>query len=172
MALLKTNERAEVFDMIAKHKCESISRGHFCHFFDKRPIGVGTFRFAFAGRWCPHGDYKGEKGKCVVKKWIKAPIYEKNFFAKEMEAHALINQMITKWNRLKNADKKYSLTTPVQTMIKKAPKGGICNLSEYVVIEDYLEGEWNRFNGNTGSYQEGMGHLSVQGFCHFTFHER
>ncbi len=170
MSILTARETEREFEYFRNLPCPFRGKSHVCHCLAETPLGIGGCRLAFPGRWCPHGNLK-RSGKCVVKKWTDQHIFEANFWDGDLKAHDIVKSCVDNWNRMGVVNKAYSITVPVRTFVKNEAKGSKCKYKEYVLIEDYLEGNWTKFNSNSGD-NCGMSDLSVQAFSHWTYDRR
>ena len=65
-------------------------------------------------------------------------------------------QLADGWNKLKKVSKSYIVQQP--------------QFGEQVLVEDYLDGKFQKWNSNSGWISHDSIDSSVQAFCHFTYH--
>jgi len=130
-------------------------------------VGVGTQRIAYAG--IVNRDHRGiEKGtKVVMKKFIDIPIWESGEWNDEIECYEMAKYLSDKWNKRKYMTKKLELYIP-RKAVKKRGLGNKVKVGEWVLVERYLEGEWQKWNSNNGYVHHNTS--PIHAFCHWTYH--
>eukprot|EP00483_Globobulimina_turgida_P010116 UN10135 len=90
-----------------------------------------------------------------------------------MKCYKKCIEFIGEWNKLELISKKYVMYEPI--IIKSGTDCGVdhekkesIQEGEYIMIERYLTGQYEKWNSNSGWYADpGM---SIQAFCHWTYH--
>eukprot|EP01083_Nonionella_stella_P161874 530732_1 len=131
-------------------------------------FGEGGCRYAFAGR-INKGSRKGTR--IVVKKWKQHHVLDESFWDTEVSTHTKAKDLIEAWNDEGLISKKYVTNLPFKIICtvsshKRGDKGIVVN--EWCLGEDYLEGDWEKWNSNSGFVCSAR--ASVQAFCHWTYH--
>lgn len=90
-----------------------------------------------------------------MKKWKKKHIFDSGFWDQEIATHKKAMEFIATWNAEKFVDKTYVTCLPRKEICIKSSShiGGTgVVLNEWTVVEDYIEGEWEKWNSNSGLY--------------------
>ena len=157
------------------------------------PFTEGQFRYAFLGHWCDyHGKLSQYPGKrhgqvCVVKKWKKEHVYNATFWDRDLRVAEIANKLAQKWNKkFKGMGlRRIRILQPIKHVcvhqykrhghvaIDHEEKNNTCPkdcvaLDERVIVEDYLSGNFIKWNSNSGwvHHESSM----IQSFCHWTYH--
>ena len=163
--------------------------------FEKIPFAKGNFRYTFQGHWCNRckrlddEDHDNQKhGQlCVVKKWKREHVYDGTFWDRDIRVAQLASKLANKWNKKFDPLRRIRVLTPIkhvcvyqyrslkkeenekqkQTVKTACPKDGVA-LNERLMVEDYLDGNFVKWNSNSGWVK----HESsvIQAFCHWTYH--
>ena len=104
---------------------------------------------------------------------------------KQLKAYEIAKELINGWNKISNLNKKYKIMIPQICICSKTEYSkqidknvnyeNIRHLteetdieeSEWLIVEDYLFGTFQKWNSNSGWV--GDSYSSVQAFCHWTF---
>lgn len=76
----------------------------------------------------------------------------------ELAMHFKAEELIKAWNKMNLCDKRYFVVSPFK----------VKDRGEHCVGEDFIEGEWEKWNSNSGYVSRST--ASVQAFCHWTYH--
>jgi len=130
----------------------------------------GTMRYAYKSRWCSAAPKPNQI--CVVKKWKENHVYHQEFWKGDIDAYNLAKDLVNKWNALKRISKEYQivecqLSGPAEYHTRNVSSSEISK-DEYCLIEDYLPGQFVKWNSNSGWFSEED--VSVHAFCHWTYH--
>ncbi|ETO19147.1 hypothetical protein RFI_18086, partial [Reticulomyxa filosa] len=172
---------------------ESEADFQFAQGLGNKPFAEGGTRFAYLGRY----TCKKKKGRpCVVKKYKHNHYFTDDVYKGDMECGKLAAKLVEKWNATGRMREKYEIITP-----RIAKKGGDLGLlfgqlletvlapedeitlnrvnnlkdkillGETVLIEDYLKGDYVKWNSNNGWIDTMKNNSSIQAFCHWTYHQ-
>lgn len=155
--------------------------------FNPHPFAEGSTKQsheAIYGDEAPKDKYGN---RAVVKKLKngvnKSPLSIKKEFDIDIKTHKLTAQYASIWNKMncdsENGDKKQiNVQIPYMTQINKTNRllslFGFTSLyhkhsnGEYITVEDYLHGKFEKFNSNTGWVKNDT--LSINAFSHWTYH--
>eukprot|EP01084_Bolivina_argentea_P044239 81436_1 len=134
-----------------------------------QPFANGGCRYAYLGiALC--GKLKGQK--IVAKKFMDKRAYALGDWDLDLKASAKAKQFVLAWNKLSIIDKKYVFHDPDIRTVKIHPKGyddeKHCQVGEFVMIEKYIAGHYEKWNDNSGGVN--LTSASIQAFCHWTYH--
>jgi len=150
--------------------------------FDENEIGRGACRIAYRGRIVNSTPSGGPQVgyQCVVKVFMKD--YARNYdqWVPDLVAHKRAVRMATSFNRLQlNVSPRRTIKVLSPLIAKVDTRGGFYLLglwnvdpvnnvheNEYVSLEPYLEGHWQKFNSNGGWSDESA--LLLQTFSHWS----
>ena len=111
---------------------------------------------------------KGKKRgkKVVIKVFKNRKIYTKAQMDPELKVYKKGKELVDEWNKLELINKKYVLEEPELSTVRRGSSNFKTN--EWIFIETYLEGEWEKWNNNGGFVHKKS--ASIQAFCHWTYH--
>ena len=150
--------------------------------FDEEKIGEGACRVAYKGRIVNSTPAGGSQigYECVVKSFKKE--YARNYdqWVPDLLAHKRAEKMAKSFNRLRlNVSPKRTVRVLTPLIARVDTRGGfylfwiwntapVGNVSEneYVSLEPYLTGHWQKFNSNAGWADESS--LLMQTFSHWS----
>eukprot|EP01084_Bolivina_argentea_P188524 324524_1 len=174
-------------------KCTSCGKllcddhGEIYKYDSSKIFAQGMCRYAFKA--------SNSKGEDVIVKTFKEKLaYDEKDWQEDIKCYNKAIEFIDEWNKLDLINKKYVMHKPKllasfsKTCDKLAGKfknheyegfDGIgiaialgfallCGGHQYVLIEKLLEGDWEKWNSNSGWVSNQ--NLSVQAFCHWTYH--
>jgi len=151
--------------------------------FDENKIGEGACRVAYKGRVVSSSPSGGPQVgyQCVVKTFKKE--YAKNYddWVPDLVAHKRAVKMAESFNRLSlNVSPRRTIQVLTPLIAKVDTRGGfylfglwnvdpVGNVreNEYVSLEPYLTGRWQKFNSNAG-WADDEGSLTLQAFSHWS----
>jgi hypothetical protein len=136
--------------------------------FANEPFAYGELRCAFKGRAGNFFPFK-RGDKLVVKTWIKGHAMDLGEWDEHLACERKLSEFIEEWNALKISSFKYDAVKSAPGTVSKAAESR-CVLDEWVLNEPYLEGEWIKWNSNTGGVDPNRFGSCVQAFCHWTWH--
>ena len=172
-----------------KDEAMSIDTSHKCYFHPKecpapieyarRHFAEGKFRYVLKGKVCLKGVKQCGKPfgqRVVIKKWKEKHVFDAQFFERDLRVAGLAMKLAEKWN------KKYSKSNRTIRVLKpismkdgtprkknaEHTKESEVAFNERVLVEDYLDGKFTKWNSNSGWVY----HKSsiIQAFCHWTYH--
>jgi len=150
--------------------------------FDKEKIGEGACRVAYRGRVVYSTPSGGPQvgSQCVVKVFKEE--YARNYdqWVPDLVAHKRAVKMAESFNRLHlNCSPRRTIQVLTPLVAKVDTRGGFHLLwlwnifpmknvgeNEYVSLEQYLTGHWQKFNSNAGWVSESS--LLLQAFSHWS----
>ena len=141
-----------------------------------KPFAAGTFRYAYRARYCKAAVKYGKKlnGKCVVKKWIKKHVFDKDCWKRDVKMSETAAKFVSSWNKLNKVKKSFIVLTPILTedVTENTNPNNKDQIQkgEWVTNEDYLDGKFEKWNSNSGWINENFAKSSIQAFCHWTYH--
>jgi hypothetical protein len=129
---------------------------------DAKHFAEGSSRYAYKAIEKSSGDL------VVVKQFKKIHPTEKMFWDADIKTHQLAKDLVEIWNDLNSTSKSYEITSPTRAYMKFVDKTGVFVMGEWVLVEKFIDGNWEKFNSNSGWV--GNSETSVQAFCHWTYH--
>eukprot|EP01084_Bolivina_argentea_P087462 157972_1 len=158
------------------HKCmtnkaKELTRKMYCYKADK-PFSNGACRYAYKGYESESGNLMSTKS-VVIKKFIDETAYSSNDWKGDVKCYKKCIEFINEWNKLGIVNKKYIMYEPI--IIKAGTDCAVdhdkkesIEQGEYIMVERYLEGEYEKWNSNSGWFVNQS--MSIQAFCHWTYH--
>ena len=119
-------------------------------------------------------EYDGDIKCCelaskLVKEWNKMNVVDKDY---EMIMPSLARRDTTGWELLLLLNVLFDREDEIKRMLEEFEKsheqGDEVGFGEVVIIEDYLPGTFVKWNSNSGWHK--TFDVSVQAFCHWTYH--
>jgi len=114
----------------------------------------------------------------------RSPLSIKKGLEFDIKTHETAAQYASLWNayqsslseqrEVKGPQKRINVQIPSMIQLRRSVSNGLSSLfrsetlSEYVTVEDYLDGQWQKFNSNTGWTQNDESVLNA--FSHWTYH--
>ena len=144
---------------------------------DSVPFAEGKFRYVYHSNYCTNAqrdDLKQIGQKAVVKKWKDDHIFNEYFWAYDQRVCEIAQKLIDKWNCYEKIKlkKSYKILKPKVVWRANHPNDNRIKkeiaLNECILIEDYLPGEFLKWNSNSGWTSKEQS--SMQAFCHWTYH--
>ncbi|ETO33744.1 MHCK/EF2 kinase domain family protein [Reticulomyxa filosa] len=159
----------------------------------KKPFASGTARYAYLAQYTT----PEKKGKpCVLKRYKNSHEYIDEMYDGDIKCCRLAAELIDKWNKLNRVQEKYKIIVPTiarkgdqlmgflqMLLLSLLPEEerknldeqlGLDNqimLGEVVLIEDFLVGDFVKWNSNSGWIDTMKSDKSIQAFCHWTYHQ-
>lgn len=131
--------------------------------FHTHSFSSGTFRDSHIG-------FKKQTGeKMVVKKMREAVAWERSQWAGDMQCMQKAKEFADKWNTMKKTTKKIVVLPSEIGTVTTAGEEGKFPKGSFVMYESYIEGNYEKWNSNSG--WNGDSDLSINAFCHWTYHE-
>eukprot|EP01083_Nonionella_stella_P216628 778473_1 len=159
-----------------KHCCERYTYN------PAEPFAQGACRYAYKV-YKDMGDGSG-KNWLVMKKFKDGNAYTQDDWKGDIKCYAKAHQLVSAWNNLGIVDKKYYMQKPQLIKSGIHYKGGnatgyeskelesnpeAIKRNEYVLVEEMMDvSKYEKWNSNSGWFSNGK--LSVQAFCHWTYH--
>jgi len=151
---------------------------------NEHEVGQGSCRIAYKGKYVdsmpPGGPLVGSD--CVVKVFKKGYDNDYKQWIPELKAHRRAVKMAKSFNQLQlsvSPRRTIRVLTPqiarVHTRggtyllgwLNLFPVSNVCE-NEYVSMEPFLEGQWQKFNNNGGWYDKSESAMLLQTFSHWT----
>jgi len=104
----------------------------------------------------------------VVKQFKNHPPMEEEFWDRDVMAYERAEELAIRWNREHPTDRPLEVVIPKRAYIRAPDPARHFVVGEWVLVEEYIEGVYQKFNSNSGWV--GDRRLSVQAFCHWTYH--
>lgn len=111
----------------------------------------------------------------------RSPLSIKKGLEFDIKTHETAAEYASIWNKIASSSaagttrqKHINVQVPSMIQLRQSPSNGLSSLfrsdtlSEYVTVEDYLDGNWQKFNSNTGWTQNEESVLNA--FSHWTYH--
>mmetsp|Transcript_46249 Transcript_46249/g.76899 ORF Transcript_46249/g.76899 Transcript_46249/m.76899 type:complete len:274 (-) Transcript_46249:57-878(-) len=153
--------------------------------FNPIPFSEGSTKQAHEAIYNNDHASTNKGDRAVVKKHLqkngndKSPLSIKREFEKEVASHKLAAHFAAKWNMISHAcsdteRKPIHVNIPYIAQIWKRDDflssmfGSLHSNGEYIIVEDYLNGRWEKFNSNTGWVHDH--NECIQAFSHWTYH--
>eukprot|EP01083_Nonionella_stella_P030595 83858_1 len=136
--------------------------------FKSKPFAQGAFRYAYSGL-INGGARRGDK--VVIKKWKSRHVFDGNFWDSDLKCYEKAKELIDIWNAMDNKTEIYEISIPrkrICTTRKAKCEDHEVDLDEYVLVEDYLPGDFKKWNSNSGYVKSRS--ATIQAFCHWTYH--
>merc|ERR1719242_1044765 len=139
--------------------------------FASEPFASGSCRYAYAGKVIC-GERAGTK--IVVKKWKSQHIFDHKFWSKDLECHRVAKLFVDAWNSRRIVSKRYTLSVPWKSTcttpcVVDVGKNKV-QIHESILCEEWIPGQFTKWNSNTGYVARGTRDASVHAFCHWTYH--
>ena len=163
-------------DNLFPKPCTNKHCGNLTHY-SRKPFDEGQSRYAYPARYCKLADKYGKKrnAKCVVKKWKPNHVLDnEKFWDRDIKMQKDVASLANEWNKLKRVKKSFIVLKPIlsQSRAKNTNPNNEKEVqtNELVVIEDYLEGDFVKWNSNSGWVNDKYVYSPIQAFCHWTYH--
>eukprot|EP01084_Bolivina_argentea_P135188 238270_1 len=137
---------------------------------ENHPFDAGMCRYAHKARKVEKRTHKTVK-QMVVKQFKDKSSYNKSDWKGDIKCYDKAIELITEWNKLGLLNKKYIMHKPILAQITgwwDGDKYDEAKREQWVLIEEYLDGKYEKWNSNSGWCQNPA--MSVQAFCHWTYH--
>ena len=138
------------------------------------PFTHGQFRSVYHACYSALAKKDGKKvgQRAVIKKWKKRNVFSKWFWYRDQRVCQISQKLIDKWNQYEkvNLKKSFKILKPEPVIFVGETKGLVTTLKymEWCLIEDYLPGEFIKWNSNSGWTSNEKS--CMQAFCHWTYH--
>ena len=117
----------------------------------------------------------------MVKKWKSEHIFDPKFWEKDLECHRMAKHFVDTWNSMRICSKLYTLSVPWRSTCTSpcavvdavgSDKEGRdrVQINESILCEEWIPGQFTKWNSNTGFVLNGTRDLSIHAFCHWTYH--
>ena len=125
----------------------------------------GSFRYAIRGTWVRHPTKGGQK--CVVKHLKESYTWKPNDWNTTIKTYSDAQALAKGFNSYYRTDRPISFTdVTMMQCVRQHSSGPKCG--EYIVIEDYLEGEYIKWCSNDGYWNEKDPSQSMPAFMHWS----
>ncbi len=132
--------------------------------FNSYPFGEGKFKYAHKGHYQRHPTKAGHP--CVVKKMKNQFVIRSTDWDKTIEMYSLSRKLAASFNQKHNC--KYSIQfKSVEKCLVRSPE---TRITEYGLVEDYLEGKFTKWTNNNGSIDPDCDDV-LQTFMHYSWVE-
>eukprot|EP00483_Globobulimina_turgida_P008054 UN08070 len=152
--------------------------------FNPHPFAEGSTKQSHEGIYGDEAPTQKYGQTAVVKKLKngshdKSPLTIKTQFDNDILTHKLASKYASIWNQT-NENKKINMQIPYMAQINKSSETSLASLfgllfnkhkhsdGEYILVEDYLPGKFEKFNSNTGWVKNNT--LSLNAFSHWSYH--
>eukprot|EP01084_Bolivina_argentea_P044240 81437_1 len=148
----------------------------------RKPFSEGACRYAFMGQRREVDDDNDTYDNVVIKKFKDKTAYNRSDWKGDIKCYDKASELIDSWNKLGLINKKYIMHKPL--LIQTGLVGGSMTIpgskhcpcedekkpeiEEYVLVEEFLEGNYEKWNSNSGWCLNSS--MSIQAFCHWTYH--
>ena len=134
--------------------------------FSNTSFAEGRFRRAYKGTYLAPSSKKGQT--CVVKEYKSNYRWAQSDWDKDMSLQKKAKELAKKFN------KETGTTRPIYYVDCDAWKvskssTGTPKLGEWCLVEDYLTGEWTKWNTNAGYVNPRANTVSLHAFSHWTW---
>jgi len=128
------------------------------------PFANGSSRVAWLGTARSSGE------QVVIKQFVNGAATEKEFWQKDVNSYMKADEFARRWNTVRPPETaSVRVTLPYRAYIKSAMDGFA--IGEWVLVEEFIGGAFTKWNSNSGYVRGDAQALSIQAFCHFTFHD-
>ena len=133
--------------------------------FNTNTLAEGRFRRVHKGTWVKPVSRKGQQ--CVVKHLKTSFTWKPTDWDTTVKIYDEANKLAYKFNSYAETSRPISFTdVEVLRCQKTNPSSAGPRLNEYVVVEDYIPGEYTKWCDNYGFWSPGSPH-SMQAFVHY-----
>ena len=154
-------EPSETSRPASRHRPSYQNLATRCKYISETPFAYGAFRSVCEGEYT-EGRQSGEP--CVLKKFIKGGVFEDRYFSEDIKAVGRSKDIIHAFNTAGFVNKTmYMNEAAVWRHLEPDANGR----HECVLVEPKIEGEFVKFNSNTG-YTNGAD--VMQALSHFSYH--
>ncbi|ETO33747.1 hypothetical protein RFI_03360, partial [Reticulomyxa filosa] len=138
-----------------------------------------------------------KKGQAMLlKRYKNSHQYTDELYAGDVKCYELAAKLIDQWNNLDRVEEKYKIIVPIvarrgdplmgllqmlllgllpeeerKKIDEKLGLGKQIMLGETVLVEDFLVGDFVKWNSNSGWIDTMKSNKSIQAFCHWTYHQ-
>jgi len=140
-----------------------------------KPFEKGACRYAYKGIVNFNIGTFSKGDRIVVKKWKAEHVWASEFWKEYKQAEAKAKEFAEQWNRAKLLNKECVVLTSIHATCSDSPFSRKDSdhenkvlVNEKVLIEKWLDGKFEKWNSNSGWSLDDQ--LSVQAFCHWTYH--
>jgi hypothetical protein len=118
--------------------------------FEQSHFAEGRFRRAYKGTWISPPSKRGSK--CVVKEWKESYIWEASGWDETVKIYDRARGLAHRFNSEVNPSSPINVTDAVVQRVTREPEHGTRSpsLNEWVIVEDYLEGNFTKWCNNYG----------------------
>ena len=132
--------------------------------FNSYHFGEGKFKYAHKGLYQRHPTKAGHP--CVVKKMKNQFVIRSTYWDKTIEMYSLSRKLAASFNQKHNCN--YSIRfVDVEKCLVRSHETPI---TEYVLVEDYLEGKFTKWTSNNGNIDPDCDDV-LQTFMHYSWVE-
>merc|ERR1719469_273827 len=129
------------------------------------PFASGACRNAYIGFYTDNHGVQPAGKKCVVKMFKHETCWSPDKWNQDMAGMRKAREPADQWNELGLIDKRIEMLTG-ELMTQRTGKAAL--IGQVVLVEPFIEGEYHKWNSNSGWVADDG--LSVQAFCHWTYH--
>ena len=147
--------------------------------YQTEPFSEGACRYAYNAYYTDSHSSRYHGEKAIVKKLKNFTYWKREDWDEETKLATKAKELVDKWNAtrfpfihkfFRNATrtvtKQYIIHVP--EVIRNIGTGGDFKYGEWVTLEPFIEGHYEKWNSNSGWSKEE--YLSVHAFCHWTYH--
>ena len=135
----------------------------------QKPFSAGACRYAYHALYTIYSKSQPHGKKAVVKKLKDFTCWDRKDWDHELKLAEKAKYLVDLWNKTGSIEKKYVIHVPEVSKVQKVSTSGDFQEGEWITIEPYIEGEYIKWNSNSGCFREEK--LSVHAFCHWTYHQ-
>ena len=130
------------------------------------PFSQGSMRYAYQARYTKFHKSRSHGERAIIKRLKNCTVCKREGWDEEIKLAEKAKEFVDKWNATHSVDKRYIIHVP--EVIRTITAGRGFKSGEWVTLEPYIEGNYEKWNSNSGWNKEEK--LSVHAFCHWTYH--
>ena len=134
--------------------------------FHPKPFSEGVCRYAYHARYTKFHKDRSHGEKAIVKRLKDFTYWKREDWDEETKLSEKAKEFVDKWNTTHSVYKQYVIHVP--EVVRCIRTGGDFKGGEWVTLEPYIVGKYEKWNSNSGWRKEDK--LSVHSFCHWTYH--
>jgi len=131
----------------------------------KEAFAQGACRNAHIGFYTDKHRYQPAGRKCVVKMFKHQICWSADKWDQDIRGMKKAKELADEWNDLNLISKRIEVLTG-EVLQQKTGQPHL--IGQYVLVEPFVEGDYQKWNSNSGWVFDDR--LSVQAFCHWTYH--
>ena len=119
---------------------------------NSEPFSQGACRYAYQARYTKFHNSRSHGERAIIKRLKNCTIWKREDWDEEIKLAKKAKEFVNKWNATHSVEKRYIIHVP--EVIRTINTGRGFKSGEWVTLEPYIEGNYEKWNSNSGWNKE------------------